>query len=42
SLLTAYALARRPFSFLTDGQSVPECIRVAEAEHLSDLILGDA
>ena len=42
SLLTAYALARRPFSFLTDGQGVPECIRVAEAQHLSDLILGDA
>jgi len=42
TLLTAYALARRPFSFLTDGQGVPECIRVAEAEHLSSLILGDA
>lgn len=42
SLLTAYALARRPFSFLTDGQGVPECIQVAERNHMSDLILGDA
>jgi flagellar biosynthesis protein FlhF len=42
NLLTAYALARRPFSFLTDGQGVPECIQVAETNHISDLIMGDA
>ncbi|NMB46792.1 MAG: flagellar biosynthesis protein FlhF [Firmicutes bacterium] len=42
TLLTAYALARRPFSFLTDGQDVPECIQVAEATHISELIMGDA
>lgn len=42
TLLTAYALARRPFSFLTDGQGVPERIQVAEASLISELILGDA
>ena len=42
NLLTAYALARRPFSFLTDGQGVPECIQVAETNRISDLIMGDA
>ncbi len=41
-LLTAYALARRPYSFLADGQAVPECIQAAESSQIADLILGDA
>ena len=41
-LLTAFAVARRPYSFLADGQKVPECIHVAEAMQITNLILGDA
>lgn len=40
-LLTAYAAARRPFSFLTDGQVVPDDIQVAEAAHIAKLIVGE-
>ena len=39
-LLTAFAVARRPYLFLADGQKVPECIHVAEAMQITNLILG--
>ena len=40
-LLSAYALTRKPYSFLTDGQEVPECIQAADCKHIVNLILGD-
>lgn len=41
-LLTAYALTRKPYSFLADGQAVPECIQAADSKQIAELILGDA
>ncbi len=42
ALLNAYALAKKPLSYLTDGQSVPENIEAADAGQIADLILGRA
>lgn len=40
SILNAYAIARRPIAYLTDGQNVPENIEVADADRIAGLILG--
>ncbi|NLV91188.1 MAG: flagellar biosynthesis protein FlhF [Firmicutes bacterium] len=40
SLLNGYALAKKPLSFITDGQEVPEHIEVATGTRISDLIMG--
>lgn len=40
SILNAYALARKPIAYLTDGQNVPENIEAADADRIAGLILG--
>ena len=41
-LLNVQAQTSSPISFITDGQRVPEDIRVAETEYLAQLIIPSA
>lgn len=40
SLLNACKLSGKPLSYVTDGQSVPDDIEVADADRIADMILG--
>ena len=40
SLLNACKFAGKPLSYVTNGQTVPDDIEVAEADRIAELILG--
>ncbi|MCK8058777.1 MULTISPECIES: flagellar biosynthesis protein FlhF [unclassified Fusibacter] len=42
NILNAKVAANKPIAFVTNGQSVPDDIAVADGEKIADLLLGDA